>query len=249
MGNTSGWFRDQPGTEVHPHGCGEYFNIFSNGSLLSGSSPRVWGIHSFTLRACCGSGFIPTGVGNTIARRQQFTTVEVHPHGCGEYLYNGVVNKHVKGSSPRVWGIHIPTAHGRQRPRFIPTGVGNTRSSCTGRGVLQVHPHGCGEYYPPRFIFFCGVGSSPRVWGIQFSLCLISCQTWFIPTGVGNTVANCDRAVRARVHPHGCGEYAAPLMERRKEVGSSPRVWGIHITLRIHQIPARFIPTGVGNTS
>ncbi len=89
---------------VHPHGCGEHDSDVYSPSLVSGSSPRVWG----TLLTPISNGFvyrfIPTGVGNTILTCTALLLSAVHPHGCGEHtmVINGIFKK--IGSSPRVWG-------------------------------------------------------------------------------------------------------------------------------------------------
>jgi len=132
------------------------------------------------------------------------------------------------GSSPRVWGIQDAERAGAGGIRFIPTRVGNTIRSAAASGILQVHPHACGEYGFGFTLVRRDVGSSPRVWGIH------------PPTK--------SRRRATPVHPHACGEYDeilnfAPLVD-----GSSPRVWGIRRLARRGAITERFIPTRVGNT-
>ena len=51
------------------------------------------------------------------------------------------------------------------------------------------------------------------------------------------------------VHPHGCGEHNDCYSFNGVETGSSPRVWGTHQKFCRGMVAARFIPTGVGNTS
>ena len=53
---------------VHPHACGEYPAITSAESMMSGSSPRVWGIHGLGDVLGAQRRFIPTRVGNTRSR-------------------------------------------------------------------------------------------------------------------------------------------------------------------------------------
>ena len=68
----------------------------------------------------------------------------------------------------------------------------------------------------------------------------------FIPTGVGNTMAETISMLRRPVHPHGCGEHRTQNPELLALGGSSPRVWG---TL-VPQLAAQFIgavhPHGCG---
>ena len=70
-------------------------------------------------------------------------------------------------------------------------------------------------------------GSSPRVWGT-------CCRTRATERG-------------SPVHPHVCGEHAAPRLFNRRKDGSSPRVWGTCRCGRVQRRYDRFIPTCVGN--
>ena len=177
-----------------------------------GSSPRVWGIH---LRICCPA-----------------TRASVHPHACGEYGNQDVVNAgRVRfiptrvgntnwlsyartpqgGSSPRVWGILYHADKSDSIVRFIPTRVGNTPFQPLPAWPESVHPHACGEY---------GSLDRDRATLVRF-----------IPTRVGNTQDSCItkivhhgssprvwgiRLLAAAsprsfpVHPHACGEYKPP---------------------------------------
>ncbi len=127
--------------------------------------------------------------------------------------------------------------------------MGNTRTPTASPRSASVHPHGCGEYDyrigHGRYFF----GSSPRVWGILFANTKTRSFSRFIPTGVGNTFYPARRLPRLSVHPHGCGEYEIVNTMLRELNGSSPRVWGIPLDLFETDLPRRFIPTGVGNTS
>ena len=203
--------RDPPIREsrpVHPHVCGDYMEASLGSRLPAGSSPRVWGL-----------------------RRDR----------SGDSRGDG--------SSPRVWGLRPQGVGHRGRDRFIPTCVGTTWRSPSDRDCPSVHPHVCGDYgwvnweeiQQARFIPTCvgttrsvawpGMsmsGSSPRVWGLRWTI-------WG-PTG------------RGPVHPHVCGDYAGGRMRltfgerfiptcvgttRTREAvddiyrGSSPRVWGL----------------------
>ena len=52
----------------------------------------------------------------------------------------------VHGSSPRVWGACDTARVWGGGNRFIPTCVGSISHSGSGRGMLSVHPHVCGEH-------------------------------------------------------------------------------------------------------
>ncbi len=113
-------------------------------------------------------------------------------------------------------------------PRFIPTGVGNTRSTTAFSTLIPVHPHGCGEHMLSTGPAGIESGSSPRVWGTLIASRYGPLHRRFIPTGVGNTIPSREGLFAAAVHPHGCGEHG--LKEEAAKYNN------------------RFIPTGVGNT-
>jgi len=50
---------------VHPHACGEHYDLFWHGELQSGSSPRMWGTQLCRPQKLGRCRFIPTHVGNT----------------------------------------------------------------------------------------------------------------------------------------------------------------------------------------
>ena len=172
---------------VHPHACGEYYGAALFGGTTSGSSPRVWGIPQQLPPAMPGIRFIPTRVGNTLESGPDTTTATVHPHACGEYWpgWHGCLGG--AGSSPRVWGIPARVMQSRFTGRFIPTRVGNTFMPSGPPVMKSVHPHACGEYWSSARNSATPAGSSPRVWGIQWSDYSEFLNVRFIPTRVGNT--------------------------------------------------------------
>ena len=91
-------------------------------------------------------------------------------------------------------------------------------------------------------------GSSPRVWGTPAPTSHKPHKSRFIPTGVGNTIANPLGLPLPAVHPHGCGEHMLACMVTSFAPGSSPRVWGTLLPWFVGLALCRFIPTGVGNT-
>ena len=91
-------------------------------------------------------------------------------------------------------------------------------------------------------------GSSPRAWGIRPQGPSSRSRCRFIPTCVGNTTGPQAAAPDPPVHPHVRGEYIAARAAQLGQHGSSPRAWGIHISLSHRMDSVRFIPTCVGNT-
>ena len=130
----------------------------------------------------------------------------VHPHVCGEHLWQRPVIPACIGSSPRVWGTCIVDHSLILNVRFIPTCVGNichchrlrdfgsvhphvcgehAISDLPG-GIITVHPHVCGEHLADLHLISTSVGSSPRVWGTYTQVEKASQLPRFIPTCVGN---------------------------------------------------------------
>ena len=215
---------------------------------MAGSSPRMWGIPPAPLKSALQGRFIPTHVGNTTDHQAGGAHAAVHPHACGEYFDQREGRTTLAGSSPRMWGIQKREALALMASRFIPTHVGNTSGGlCTG-APAPVHPHACGEYWFTDGGHGSLYGSSPRMWGIQFSTRAISVSVRFIPTHVGNTAGCTVPNPWPAVHPHACGEYSNGAAFFAGSFGSSPRMWGIHFTSGKHGRNERFIPTHVGNT-
>jgi len=134
--------------------------------------------------------FIPTGVGNTRTGYCRRMSSSVHPHGRGEHQYHPSPFHENAGSSPRAWGTHASGASSGAVDRFIPTGVGNTGRLPLRLPILSVHPHGRGEHCNLNFSHCLRSGSSPRAWGTHQGLELPLYVRRFIPTGVGNTLAD-----------------------------------------------------------
>ncbi len=93
---------------VHPHACGEHPRRAGHAGTGAGSSPRMWGT-PFLLHAIGPiRRFIPTHVGNTGERDRQGSDPPVHPHACGEHSSAICRSRCSSGSSPRMWGTHLP---------------------------------------------------------------------------------------------------------------------------------------------
>ena len=106
----------------------------ANPSQVDGSSPRVWGIlvnADPTLMAKTGSSPRVWGILSQLAAESEAHAV--HPHVCGEYLSPDGIKPSTITVHPHVCGEYV----GMMQPlcfynRFIPTCVGNTRSSIVG---------------------------------------------------------------------------------------------------------------------
>ena len=171
---------------VHPHACGENENqvhaVVGDGrftptrvgktslsqdslSQASGSPPRVWGKRERSLPDPRDSRFTPTRVGKTLTAEAASLSLTVHPHACGENLFDDFRLWAHGGSPPRVWGKRR-TGRLRCGTRGSPPRVwGKPPAERRRRGRLRVHPHACGENLPPLTSRTTPTGSPPRVWG------------------------------------------------------------------------------------
>ena len=150
--------------------------------------------------------FIPTGVGNTTKEEVSEEVESVHPHRRGEHSTNAGPVTSVTGSSPQAWGTRVIRQVVARPPRFIPTGVGNTRKVQLRRDQFD--------------------GSSPQAWGTRYPRSHQGVSHRFIPTGVGNTWVHSAFAPWASVHPHRRGEHISGAFGLRGYIGSSPQAWG-----------------------
>ena len=131
---------------VHPHACGEHSDKIKGRASKYGSSPRVWGTHTWQAGHENDGRFIPTRVGNTHVAVAVPLVVTVHPHACGEHRICLIVCNMNCGSSPRVWGTRWCYGRRSRIYRFIPTRVGNTLKYDSMADSKAVHPHACGEH-------------------------------------------------------------------------------------------------------
>jgi len=194
-------------TPVHPHACGEHYELQANKYYYRGSSPRMWGTLSLNASLQAKGRFIPTHVGNTPDRSPAAGVEPVHPHACGEHVSRPSSMRSGYGSSPRMWGTLHELETDQTLPRFIPTHVGNTLDYLRKKLAISVHPHACGEHCFCGRLTGSGNGSSPRMWGTPIIRGWLDEAGRFIPTHVGNTGSIHTISGSMTVHPHACGEH------------------------------------------
>ena len=132
--------------------------------------------------------FIPTLVGNSAIILLQKEMLAVHPHACGELRRYCFTGPDRTGSSPRLWGTLKNSKRKLLEDRFIPTLVGNSTASTSNWKKVTVHPHACGELPTGQTENSFQQGSSPRLWGTQWTLSYLESVLRFIPTLVGNSL-------------------------------------------------------------
>ena len=145
-GNTSTGSPPPVNLRAHPHVCGEH-NMSKNLELLrQGSSPRMRGTPTSSIRFPRESGLIPTYAGNTIHMKPNPRRPWAHPHVCGEHLRIRAEPAESLGSSPRMRGTHRVRASSALLSGLIPTYAGNTWPHAGQAAHGRAHPHVCGEH-------------------------------------------------------------------------------------------------------
>ena len=89
---------------VHPHACGERRRRARNHGYTAGSPPRLWGTPGGDGARAGAARFTPTPVGNASRAREHTSRSSVHPHACGERVFDKAGRFRVGGSPPRLWG-------------------------------------------------------------------------------------------------------------------------------------------------
>jgi len=172
---------------VHPHTHGEHQVRVLHTDTCDGSSPHAWGTHDLLPVPDQFPRFIPTRMGNTPPQRLVTGARSVHPHTHGEHEPMPSVRYSTIGSSPHAWGTRKPAGIPRNRIRFIPTRMGNTRCYCQSIARVSVHPHTHGEHVLCLDRGLKQFGSSPHAWGTHSSVAVSVFDPRFIPTRMGNT--------------------------------------------------------------
>jgi len=166
---------------------GELWFEFIRPSPYIGSSPRAWGTPSMNKNIHQCIRFIPTCMGNSMRRTNNFNGITVHPHVHGELICLRcciIVNI---GSSPRAWGTQHDDAPDALEGRFIPTCMGNSMYINHHYVYDSVHPHVHGELQRGEDVASICIGSSPRAWGTLTHNDARNTHYRFIPTCMGNS--------------------------------------------------------------
>ena len=153
-----------------------------------GSSPRVWGQVSPSIKSGERIRIIPTRVGTSFSIRVNCASYWDHPHACGDKNLTSAVNSAFTGSSPRVWGQETVCVYIPRYFRIIPTRVGTRFAEMFESGEYTDHPHACGDKVWILTHRIQQRGSSPRVWGQGIPNCVKASFQRIIPTRVGTSI-------------------------------------------------------------
>ena len=227
-GNTSTIFRRRVSRWDHPRACGEHRSSSTPLGTWVGSSSRLWGTRTCSVRLRSSIGIIPALAGNTHPGhcRQPVGKLIIpalagnthgsrcprartgdHPRACGEHTPVRSKLPSVSGSSPRLRGTPFELVRLVLDRGIIPALAGNTRSSSTRHPVPWDHPRACGEHNQRTFAAEPSLGSSPRLRGTHPVPTTRPPPTGIIPALAGNTTCMTAASAPTRDHPRACGEH------------------------------------------
>ena len=215
---------------------------------LLGSSPRVWGQASNAGASSVKIRIIPTRMGTRRLRESVLNCKPDHPHAYGDKLYQLPFNVFGKGSSPRVWGqvrLHKVSCF---LLWIIPTRMGTSITVKTPAVKPSDHPHAYGDKQVQNYEKNGVKGSSPRVWGQEFSMQFQQKRKRIIPTRMGTSDGAATGNKSKEDHPHAYGDKLFALKSSILPMGSSPRVWGQVSAAFCVAVNHGIIPTRMGTS-
>ena len=139
--------------------------MYSDASLVVGSSPRVRGTVLIDRSPALNKRFIPACAGNSLGNAVVPLQGAVHPRVCGEQECLVRLYRVTHGSSPRVRGTVARRISRFNAQRFIPACAGNSLGNAVVPLQGAVHPRVCGEQIRAKAVEGGVSGSSPRVRG------------------------------------------------------------------------------------
>ena len=190
----------------HPHAYGDKQMLYTGCYTVAGSSPRVWGQVTIHLNSFGCRGIIPTRMGTSKSSAQCFPCLWDHPHAYGDKrisLDSFIVRA---GSSPRVWGQVSSALNKIERKWIIPTRMGTSREAVMNGRQYEDHPHAYGDKAHQAKTIPMGAGSSPRVWGQEYSPSAFFTSDGIIPTRMGTSKKRSQLFCDATDHPHAYGD-------------------------------------------
>ena len=244
------WTRSPVSTSSrdHPRACGEKPGFPGFPPFLQGSPPRVRGKVQAVDTSSFINGITPARAGKRYNGKRKLQRRWDHPRACGEKRYRFPVQRHPRGSPPRVRGKdgRLLGAHGAFG--ITPARAGKRNRSKPGRHRPQDHPRACGEKPEHKLPAAAAKGSPPRVRG-KDALRLGA------PGPQGITPARAGKSYRLRSwpntvqdHPRACGEKVINLIQHCQHLGSPPRVRGKDYVIEQRQDYVGITPARAGKS-
>ena len=108
-------------------------------------------------------------VGTSVSKLLRPPLAWDHPHACGDKKAFLEKVKKAGGSSPCVWGQEVVVILLCDCCRIIPMRVGTRLESISMPPIPKDHPHACGDKRETHSESRENPGSSPCVWGQDYS--------------------------------------------------------------------------------
>ncbi len=131
--------------EEHPHVCGDNLKLCRGCNMPFGTPPRMWGQRLAAKRHHRTGRNTPTYVGTTIAHRLSCTSVQEHPHVCGDNRGFQRCSGESARNTPTYVGTTKKPLFEAVRARNTPTYVGTTGFYPCDPNLHTEHPHVCGD--------------------------------------------------------------------------------------------------------
>ena len=150
---------------VSPAYAGKSHSYLNSTFLNLGSPPRMRGkvIHSLCDRPQ--RGITPAYAGKRARPKTPPLTPRDHPRMCGEKVSPQVLQGHIQGSPPRMWGKEQMLAGSGAAHRITPAYAGKSTSALLFLSCSWDHPRVCGEKSVVILLCVATFGSPPRMRG------------------------------------------------------------------------------------
>ena len=110
------------------------------------------------------------------------------------------------------------------------------------------HPHAYGDKFLFANLATFIMGSSPRVWGQDYTVNPDLSNIGIIPTRMGTRFFTVASNYFLQDHPHAYGDKSIKVLKGCNTIGSSPRVWGQEEGTVVSAVDGRIIPTRMGTS-
>ena len=245
-GEARKWIGERAVNKVHPRVCGGSAVDRAIARGEPGTSPRVRGKLDDQGVWVATGRYIPACAGEANRGSARQPPDGVHPRVCGGSRNRVGVVWDKEGTSPRVRGKRAGDLRRVRRYGYIPACAGEAWICCSPATTPRVHPRVCGGSSRSLRDHRHAKGTSPRVRGKQRHVRGGILDPGYIPACAGEAVARLDGAIVAGVHPRVCGGSVRCLNDVHPESGTSPRVRGKRVDVRVIGRRARYIPACAG---
>ena len=205
-GKRAGCTIARPPSWDHPRVCGEKYLYIRPQVARIGSPPRVRG--------------------KVFINSRQSPCHKDHPRVCGEKTVYDFAYAEKGGSPPRVRGKAGGQSSALNAPGITPACAGKSAFPLRSVRSCKDHPRVCGEKKAAVTTLFWTGGSPPRVRGKDIPALFGPSEKRITPACAGKSCPPRPRRCGVWDHPRVCGEKSKIRRDRKRGLGSPPRVRG-----------------------